>query len=104
VPKLKSYSYHFALQERKSSLVLPLNTARRAASPNMVGDGSASAAADARKRVDKVMKARLYLLQQLGPNSFLIGGDSPDHKFKIIIGPQVRTVSMDTFSIRCNCI
>lgn len=36
------------------------------------------------------MRARLYLLQQTGPNSFLIGGDSPDHKFRVMIGPQVR--------------
>lgn len=35
------------------------------------------------------MKARLYLLQQNGPNSFRIGGDSPEHKFRIILGPQV---------------
>ena len=35
------------------------------------------------------MRARLYLLQQTGPNSFLIGGDSPDHKFRVMIGPQV---------------
>ena len=42
------------------------------------------------RRVAKVQKARLYLLQQMGPNSFMVGGDSPDHKYKVIIGPQVR--------------
>ena len=42
-----------------------------------------------RKQVPKALKARLYLLQQPGPNSFLIGGDSPDHKHRVIIGPQV---------------
>lgn len=42
-----------------------------------------------RNRIAKVLRARLYLLQQAGPNSFLIGGDSPDHKFRVIIGPQV---------------
>ena len=42
-----------------------------------------------KKRILKVMKARLYLLQPLGPNSFLIGGDSPDHKYRVIIGEQV---------------
>ncbi|XP_062600728.1 mitogen-activated protein kinase kinase kinase 1-like [Saccostrea cucullata] len=41
-----------------------------------------------RNRIAKVLRARLYLLQQSGPNSFLIGGDSPDHKFRVIIGPQ----------------
>ena len=42
-----------------------------------------------KKQVPKALKARLYLLQQPGPNSFLIGGDSPDHKYKVIIGSQV---------------
>ncbi|CAG5120844.1 unnamed protein product [Candidula unifasciata] len=41
-----------------------------------------------KKRIDRVQRARLYLLQQTGPNSFLIGGDSPDHKYRVIIGPQ----------------
>ncbi|XP_041357748.1 mitogen-activated protein kinase kinase kinase 1-like [Gigantopelta aegis] len=41
-----------------------------------------------KKRIERVQRARLYLLQQTGPNSFLIGGDSPDHKFRVIIGPQ----------------
>ncbi|XP_052775988.1 mitogen-activated protein kinase kinase kinase 1-like [Mya arenaria] len=41
-----------------------------------------------RKLVERVRRARLYLLQQMGPNSFLIVGDSPEHKFKVIIGPQ----------------
>ncbi|CAL1547578.1 unnamed protein product [Lymnaea stagnalis] len=41
-----------------------------------------------KKRIERVQRARLYLLQQTGPNSFLIGGDSPDHKYRVIIGPQ----------------
>ena len=45
------------------------------------------------KRIERVQRARLYLLQQTGPNSFLIGGDSPDHKFRVIIGPQVKYTS-----------
>lgn len=43
-----------------------------------------------KRKVEKAMRARLYLLQQTGPNSFLIGGDSPDHKFRVMIGPQVQ--------------
>ncbi|XP_068726656.1 mitogen-activated protein kinase kinase kinase 1-like [Montipora capricornis] len=43
---------------------------------------------DFKRKVEKAMRARLYLLQQTGPNSFLIGGDSPDHKFRVMIGPQ----------------
>lgn len=57
-----------------------------------VGRTTAGEAPDTKKRVEKVLKARLYLLQQTGPNSFLIGGDSPDHKYRVIIGPQ-----------RCSC-
>ena len=45
-------------------------------------------------RVEKAMKVRLYLLQQTGPNSFLIGGDSPNHKFRVMIGPQVQVLHM----------
>ena len=48
-----------------------------------------------KKRIERVQRARLYLLQQTGPNSFLIGGDSPDHKFRVIIGEQVN--SLKTF-------
>ncbi|XP_071799794.1 mitogen-activated protein kinase kinase kinase 1-like [Asterias amurensis] len=45
-----------------------------------------------RKRVERSLHARLYFLQQSGPNSFVIGGDSPNHKYKVVIGPQ-----------NCNC-
>ena len=45
-----------------------------------------------KRKVEKAMRARLYLLQQSGPNSFLIGGDSPDHKFRVMIGPQVNNM------------
>ncbi|XP_066996499.2 mitogen-activated protein kinase kinase kinase 1 [Anabrus simplex] len=41
-----------------------------------------------KRRVRRVQKARLYLLQQPGPNSFLVGGDSPEHKYRVVIGPQ----------------
>ncbi|KAK7044034.1 hypothetical protein SK128_022486 [Halocaridina rubra] len=39
-------------------------------------------------KVKRALKARLYLLHQPGPNSFTVGGDSPTHKYKVIIGPQ----------------
>lgn len=41
-----------------------------------------------RGRVRRALNARLYLLHQPGPNSFTVGGDSPTHKYKVIIGPQ----------------
>ena len=56
--------------------------------------GLSGAGEDAKKRVEKVLKARLYLLQQNGPNSFLIGGDSPDHKYRVTIGEQVETETL----------
>ncbi|XP_076353116.1 uncharacterized protein LOC143248561 [Tachypleus tridentatus] len=40
------------------------------------------------KRISKAKRARLYLLNQPGPHSFLVAGDSPEHKYKVIIGPQ----------------
>ena len=63
---------------------------KRVPSPNMTSEvGQVGAGDSVKKRVEKVMKARLYLLQQMGPNSFLIGGDSPDHKYRVVIGQQV---------------
>ncbi|XP_074643836.1 mitogen-activated protein kinase kinase kinase 1-like [Tubulanus polymorphus] len=74
-------------QRRKSNCSARSNsTGRRTPSPN--GNESGLSADTASKRVEKALRARLYLLQQSGPNSLLIGGDSPDHKFRIIIGPQ----------------
>ncbi|CAB1332412.1 unnamed protein product [Coregonus sp. 'balchen'] len=51
------------------------------------------------RRVNKVMRARLYLLQQIGPNSFLIGGDSPDNKYRVFIGPQTCSCGRGAFCI-----
>lgn len=59
---------------------------RRAPSPDGFSPYSPE---ETSRRVNKVMRARLYLLQQIGPNSFLIGGDSPDNKYRVFIGPQV---------------
>ena len=41
------------------------------------------------KLVDRAIKARLYYLRKSGPSRFLIGGDSPDSRFHVTIGPQV---------------
>ncbi|KAM9251404.1 mitogen-activated protein kinase kinase kinase 1-like [Cariama cristata] len=69
---------------------------RRAPSP----DGSSPySPEETNRRVNKVMRARLYLLQQIGPNSFLIGGDSPDNKYKVFIGPQTCSCGRGTFCI-----
>ncbi len=45
------------------------------------------------KLVDRAIKARLYFLRKSGPNKFLIGGDSPDSRFHVTIGPQVSVVN-----------
>ena len=80
--------------EKKAPTPMPVSpqlSGRRAQSPivHHASDVVNLSQDMARRKVEKVMKARLYLLQQTGPNSFLVGGDSPNHKFKVIIGPQV---------------
>ncbi|XP_035698391.1 mitogen-activated protein kinase kinase kinase 1-like [Branchiostoma floridae] len=40
------------------------------------------------KKIRRVQRMRLYLLQQSGPNSLLVGGDSPDDKHRVLIGQQ----------------
>uniref|UniRef100_A0A672MUP7 Mitogen-activated protein kinase kinase kinase 1 n=1 Tax=Sinocyclocheilus grahami TaxID=75366 RepID=A0A672MUP7_SINGR len=69
---------------------------RRAPSPDGFSPYSPE---ETNRRVNKVMRARLYLLQQIGPNSFLIGGDSPDNKFRVFIGPQTCSCGRGTFCI-----
>ncbi|CAN8004321.1 unnamed protein product [Ixodes hexagonus] len=45
-----------------------------------------------RRRVLQVRRgARLYLLCQPGPHSFLVAADQPDHRFKVVVGPQTCT-------------
>ncbi|XP_041474898.1 mitogen-activated protein kinase kinase kinase 1-like isoform X1 [Lytechinus variegatus] len=69
----------------------PTSGHRRAPSPN--NDCLFTLAVGVlKKRVERALHARLFLLTQNGPNSFLIGGDSPDHKYKVTIGSQ-----------NCNC-
>jgi len=52
-------------------------------------DTAAACASDIQRCIAKAQRARLYLLRQTGPNSFLIGADSPDHKYRVTIGEQV---------------
>ena len=47
-----------------------------------------------RSRLGRARKVKLYLLQQSGSNSFLVAGDQPGQKYKVNIGPQVRTVKI----------
>lgn len=69
---------------------------RRAPSPDGFSPYSPE---ETSRRVNKVMRARLYLLQQIGPNCFLIGGDSPDNKYRVFIGPQTCSCGRGTFCI-----
>lgn len=66
------------------------NSARRPASPGALDPALLEAV---KARVRRVQQARLYLLQQTGPNSFLVGGDSPEDKYRIVIGPQTCSCS-----------
>ncbi|XP_021916441.1 mitogen-activated protein kinase kinase kinase 1-like isoform X2 [Zootermopsis nevadensis] len=61
------------------------NSTRRPPSPGALDPAVLEAV---KSRVRRVQQARLYLLQQTGPNSFLVGGDSPEHKYRVVIGPQ----------------
>ena len=38
------------------------------------------------------MKARLYLVQKMGPATFIVTGDNLEIKYRVTIGPQVRSV------------
>lgn len=49
----------------------------------------ATAEAARLRLIERATKARLYLLHQIGPNRFLIGGDSLDSRFYVTIGSQV---------------
>ncbi|XP_029432772.1 mitogen-activated protein kinase kinase kinase 1 isoform X2 [Rhinatrema bivittatum] len=69
---------------------------RRAPSPDGFSPYSPE---ETNRRINKVMRARLYLLQQIGPNSFLIGGDSPDNKYRVFIGPQTCSCGRGAFCI-----
>ena len=39
-------------------------------------------------QVERALKDRFYLLQQSGPNTFIVGTDDPKQKYRINIGPQ----------------
>lgn len=79
----------------------PSLTRSRGSSPNSRGRGSSPGGLEpsvleaVKRRVRRVQQARLYLLQQPGPNSFLVGGDSPEHKYKVVIGPQTCSCGRD---------
>jgi mitogen-activated protein kinase kinase kinase 1 len=72
------------------------NSTRRPPSPGALDPAVLDAV---KSRVRRVQQARLYLLQQTGPNSFLVGGDSPEHKYRVVIGPQVWAVPHLIFSL-----
>jgi hypothetical protein len=57
-------------------------------------DSGSTGMLDVKKCIEKAQKARLYLLNKTGPNSFLIGGDSPDHKYRVTIGEQVNSFAV----------
>lgn len=71
------------LQEDRKQAALQAFANRRTPSPNVMAEDP-----NFKKKIEKALKVRFYLLQQRGPNSFLIGGDALDHKYKVVIGPQ----------------
>lgn len=63
---------------------------RRAPSPSDTARNEVLA--NAKKRVDKVLRARLYLLRRVGQRVFIVTSDSPNHKYRVTIGAQVQTL------------
>jgi len=55
-----------------------------------VASSRGSVSQSSRQRtVEKAMRARLYLMEQPGPNTFLVTGDSNEIRFKVTVGTQV---------------
>lgn len=48
---------------------------------------------DRKRRVEKASRARFYLLRQSGPTAFMVVGDSPEHKYRVMLGPQTCSCS-----------
>ncbi|CAD5111777.1 DgyrCDS1050 [Dimorphilus gyrociliatus] len=83
VIRSKSARIQSSTMEDRKQAALQAFANRRTPSPNVMAEDP-----NLKKKVEKALKVRFYLLQQRGPNSFLIGGDAPDHKYKVVIGPQ----------------
>ncbi|CAG0887474.1 unnamed protein product [Darwinula stevensoni] len=80
-PRRRSPSFPRGLPSRPSSPShrrLPSPVALDPAHQELIG-----------RRIRRAQRARFYLLQRTGPHSFLIGGDLPEHKYKVVIGPQM---------------
>ena len=45
------------------------------------------------RRLRRLDRAKLYLLEQPGPHSFLLATDTPGHKYRVTLGPQVSAAS-----------
>jgi len=63
----------------------PPSPRRRNPSPSQLDPEQADAL---RKRLGKARKVKLYLMHQIGSNSFLVAGEAPHQKYKVNIGPQ----------------
>ena len=88
-----------------SNVVSPAVKKPGAFHPSVSVPGTAQQLESQRQRlVDRTTKARLYLLRQTGPNRFLIGGDSPNSRFHVTIGPQVCTWSIVSATCMYVCV
>ena len=63
-----------------------------------VASSTVSRQSSRQRTVEKAMRARLYLLEQPGPNTFLVTGDSNESRFRVIVGTQVSSL-MGTLTI-----
>ena len=92
--------YQATTQIPPSKLPVSSTAATVAAARNGTAPSSAGMPQGSRlKVVEKAMRARLYLLENPGPNIFLVTGDSNENRFRVTVGPQV-----SEFVCACLCV
>ena len=97
--------YQATTQTPSSKLPLSSTATTVAAAKNGTTASSAGVPQGSRQKVvEKAMRARLYLLENPGPNIFLVTGDSNENRFRVTVGPQVSVcVCYSVFVCLCVC-
>ena len=73
-----------------STLTKSNSVAAKSRLPIPVSNLSGSKPTSATAKTEKALKARLYLLQRMGPANFIVTGDNTENKYRVSVGPQVR--------------
>lgn len=91
VPMSPKYpNYQAAAQVLPSKL--PLSTMAATKNGNAAIPSATVPQGSRLKVVEKAMRARLYLLENPGPNIFMVTGDSNENRFRVTVGPQVSKI------------